>query len=148
MSLSRGVRKRGYAWALVTQGSFLALILTVFLPACAPVVVPPPVTHPSVVTSQEGVAFYVTGLKLPGTRQELRLKEGGAITWIPLAAIDQLRFTGPMHESYRPAIIVLTSGERVQSEVRVGDLLLEGVTDLGYWNMPLKKVIHLKMGTR
>jgi hypothetical protein len=127
----------------------LALVCLLCLAACAPEpVVPPPVTYPSVVTSEQGMSFYVTDLKLPGTTQQLRLRQAGALTWMPLALIQQLRFTGPLHASYRPASIILVSGERVQGDVMVDELLLEGTTDLGYWSLPLKKVLHVKMGTR
>lgn len=139
-------------WAGLAGGAkgLLAIVWLLGLAACAPepVVAPPPVTYPSVVTTEAGVAFFVTGLKLPGTEQQLRLKIGETRTWMPLSLLTYLLFTGPLHNDYRPAIIVLTSGERLQAEVRVGELLLVGETDLGYWTMPLKKVLHIKMGTR
>ncbi len=133
------------------QGKFArggAALLLCGLAACAPkVVVLPPVSQPSVVTTQEGMAFYVRRLRLPGTRQELLLRSGGTRTWLPLAAMQELRFTGPLQKRYRPALIYLTSGEQLQGEIFVGQILLEGATDLGYWNMPLSKVLRLEFGT-
>jgi hypothetical protein len=123
-------------------------VLILWLMACAPeVVVQPPASQPSVVTTQEGLAFYVHRLRLPGTRQELLLRSGGTRTWLPLAAMQELRFTGPLQERYQPALIYLTSGEQLQGEIFVGQILLEGITDLGYWNMPLSKVVRLEFGT-
>jgi hypothetical protein len=104
----------------------------------------PPEVSPSVVVTQDGMAFYVKGLRIPGTRQELRLKEGGTITWLPLEQVSTVRFTGPVSETYRPAVITLTGGERLQGEVYV-NFLIEGTTDLGYWNMPMSKVERLNL---
>lgn len=91
------------------------------------------------------MTYYVWGLKTPGTRQELKLREGGVSQWLQLALLQRLRFTGPVRDSYRPAEIYLTSGERIQAEVFV-DHLIEGTTFLGYWNVPLAKVESLQMG--
>ncbi len=125
-----------------------AALLLFGLAACAPkVVVLAPVTHPSVVTTQEGMAFYVRRLQLPGTRQELLLRSGGTRTWLSLAVVQELKFTGPLQDRYRTALIYLTSGEELQGEIFVGQILLEGTTDLGYWNMPLSKVLRLEFGT-
>jgi hypothetical protein len=105
---------------------------------------PPPEAAPSVVITQDGLAYYVKGLRIPGTRQELRLKEGGTLTWLPLEQVSTVRFTGPVSETYRPAVITLTGGERLQGEVYV-NFLLEGTTDLGYWNIPMSKVERLNL---
>ena len=106
----------------------------------------PPVTYPSVVTTQNGAAFYVKGLRIPGTFQELRLREGDSLTWVPLQQVSVARFTGPACNAYRPAIIFLTGGERLRGDV-FADFLIEGTTDPGYWNMPMGDVQSLAMGT-
>jgi hypothetical protein len=106
----------------------------------------PPVTFPSVVTTREGPAFYVSGLRIPGTIQELRVKQGDSLTWLPLKQVSVVRFTGQATNDYRPAIIFLTGGERLRGDVFV-DFLIEGTTDMGYWNMPLRDVQGLQMGT-
>lgn len=105
----------------------------------------PPVTYPSVVVTRAGVAFYVNGLRIPGTRQDLRLKEGDSITWVPLEQVSAVRFSGPIHDNYRSAIIVLTGGERLYGDVFV-DFLIEGTTDMGYWNMSMRQVESLELG--
>lgn len=104
---------------------------------------PPPVT-PSVVVTRDGMAFYVKNLRLPGTRQELRLKEDGTITWVPLEQVRAVRLSGPIHDTYRHAAIILTGGEEIQGELYI-NFLLEGTTDLGYWNMPMRKVERLEL---
>jgi hypothetical protein len=106
----------------------------------------PPVTYPSVVTTRAGLAFYVRGLRIPGTLQELKLKEGGTLTWVPFKQISAVRFTKPAYNNYRPAIIFLTNAGRLQGEVFV-DFLIEGTTDMGYWNMSMQDVESLEMGT-
>jgi hypothetical protein len=131
------------------NSSLACLILLVgcllMLSACPPKPVPPPFEpSPSVVVTEAGVAFYVKGLRIPGTRQELRLLEGETMTWLPLEQASVVRFTGPIHESYRQAIIFLSSGEQLQGKVFV-DFLLEGTTDLGYWNMHVSKVRSLEL---
>jgi hypothetical protein len=127
------------ALALVVGG-----LLT--LAACNPQATkPPPLpASPSVVITQDGVAFYVKGLRIPGTRQELRLKEGDTLTWVPLEQVSAVRFSGPVRDTYRQAVITLTGGERLQGEVNV-NFLIEGTTDLGYWNMPMRKVERLNL---
>ena len=114
--------------------------------ACNPQALKPPPREvsPSMVVTQDGMAFYVKGLRIPGTRQELRLKEGGTLTWIPLEQVSAVRFSGPIQDSYRQAVIILTGGERLQGEVYV-NFLIEGATDLGYWNMPMRKVASLNL---
>jgi hypothetical protein len=105
---------------------------------------PPPPVSPSMVVTQDGMAFYVKGLRIPGTRQELRLREGGTLTWVPLEQVSQVRFSGPLRDTYRQAVIILTGGEKLQGEVYV-NFLIEGTTDLGYWNMPMRKVESLNL---
>jgi hypothetical protein len=128
--------------------AWLAVVASclVGLSACNPQKAKPPAPEvsPSVVVTHDGMAFYVKGLRIPGTRQELRLKEGGTITWLPLEQVSTVRFTGPVLETYRQAVITLTGGERLQGEVYV-NFLIEGTTDLGYWNMPMSKVESLNL---
>ena len=104
---------------------------------------PPPVS-PSMVVTRDGMAFYVKGLRIPGTRQELRLREGGTLTWVPLEQVSAVQFSGPIEDTYRQAVITLTGGERLKGEVYV-NFLIEGTTDLGYWNMPMSKVASLNL---
>jgi hypothetical protein len=131
---------RALALLAVVAGGLLALA------ACNPQALkPPPLpVSPSVVFTQDGVAFYVKGLRIPGTRQELRLREGGTLTWVPLEQVSAVRFSGPVRDTYRQAVITLTGGERLQGEVYV-NFLIEGTTDLGYWNMPMSKVASLNL---
>jgi hypothetical protein len=120
----------------------LAVCLVV-LPACPPKPVKPPTeVSPSFVITQGGVGFYVKGLRIPGTRQELRLKEGGTLTWVPLEQVSAVRFDGPVIDTYRHGLILLIGGEKVQGQVYV-NFFIEGTTDLGYWNMPMNKVESL-----
>ena len=116
------------------------------LPACNPQAnkLPPLPVSPSIVVTQDGMAFYVKGLRIPGTRQELRLRQSGTLTWVPLEQVSAVRFSGPVQDSYRQALITLTGGERLQGEVDV-NFLIEGTTDLGYWNMPMRKVASLNL---
>jgi len=129
-------------WVLlaVVSGCLLALS------ACNPEAKkgPPPEVSPSVVVTRDGTAFYVKKLRIPGTRQELRLRQSGTLTWIPLEQVSAVRFTGPVQDTYRQGEITLTGGERIQGEVFV-NFLIEGTTDLGYWNMPLSKVDRLNL---
>jgi len=113
---------------------------------CRRVEMTPPVTYPSVVTSRAGLAFFVRSLRIPGTLQELRLKQGGTLTWVPLKQVSAVRFVKPGRDNYRPAIIFLTDGGRLEGEVFV-DFLIEGATDMGYWNMSMLEVERLEMGT-
>src|SRR3990172_2799162 len=62
---------------------------------------PPPEISPSVVVTQDGTAYYVKGLRIPGTRQELRLRQSGTLTWLPLEQVSAVRFTGPVQDTYR-----------------------------------------------
>jgi hypothetical protein len=128
--------------------SLLAVVASCLLAlsACNPQAKkPPPLpVTPSMVVTQDGMAFYVKGLRIPGTRQELRLREGGTLTWLPLEQVSAVRFSGPIQDTYRQALITLTGGERLQGEVYV-NFLIEGTTDLGYWNMPMSKVASLNL---
>ena len=132
-------RLRVLVWRVILAGGLLALS------ACNPAVkqAPPPVS-PSMVITQDGMAFYVKRLRLPGTRQELCLKENSTLTWVPLEQVSAVVFSGPIRDTYRQAVITLTGGERLQGEVSVNSLI-EGTTDLGYWNMPLSKVASLNL---
>ena len=134
--------RREEALALLAGFARCLLVWTGCMPQKSPT--PPPVTYPSVVVSRDGIAFYVQGLRIPGTRQELRLKEGDSLTWLPLQ-VAIVRFTGPIRDTYRSAIIFLTGGEKLQRDVFV-DFLIEGTTDIGYWNMSMRKVGSLEMG--
>jgi len=117
--------------------------------ACAPLPPPSsgPLATPSKVITEEGVEFFVWSLKLPGTRQVLKLKEGGALTWMPLNIVDLIRFSGPVTEGFRQADITLVSGEKLRGQLFVGQLVV-GHTDLGYWNVPLEQVRALSMGSQ
>ena len=64
---------------------------------------------------------------------------------MPISVIQVITFSGPEADRYRPADIWLTSGERLQGDLFV-DLIIEGSTDLGYWNMPLAKVRQIGLG--
>jgi hypothetical protein len=116
------------------------------LSACNPQAnkLPPPPVSPSLVVTHGGMAYYVKGVRIPGTRQELRLRQSGTLTWVPLEQVSVVRFTGPVQDTYRQGDIILTGGERLQGEVYV-NFLLEGTTDLGYWNMPMSKVESLNL---
>ncbi len=109
-----------------------------------PPVTPPPTT-PTKVIAESGIEYLVYSIKLPGTLQELKLRQGDAFTWIPLAIIGYVRFTGPEVDGYRPAEIMLSAGEKFRGELYSGQLI-EGKTDIGYWNMPLKDVRAMSMG--
>jgi hypothetical protein len=74
------------------------------------------------------------------------VKVGDAKQWLPLNLIQTVSFSGALKERYRPAEIMLISGEKFKGEVFVGTLV-EGVTDLGYWNMPFERVERLDLGT-
>lgn len=135
----------------VIPGTFLAgllLFLGLAIAACAPKTVTPPAapTWPSEVVSREGMAFSVRKLRIPGTTQEIRLKTGGSEIWLPLDQVAGICFTGPIKGRYRPAQVILTGGDIINGQLFV-DFLLEGTTDLGYWNMPMSRVERLQIGT-
>ena len=138
------LRTKECIWIVV-----LVLGLACFLGACAEkqVAPPPTPTWPSIVTSDEGVQYYVSGLRIPGTRQEIRTRKGEANLWIPLSQITGIRFTTPVFEDYRAAEIVLNSGETLRVEVEANQIL-EGRTEAGYWNMPLSNMNSLELGTQ
>ncbi len=128
------------------QAIILAAFLAVLTSACAAKAPPPPpINWPSRVVTEEGMAFYVRKLRIPGTRQSLLLREGGASTWLPLNLIQILRFTGPEENGFRPVEIVLISGDKTKGEMDVTPRL-EGVTDLGYWGVALRDVARLEIG--
>ncbi len=83
---------------------------------------------------------------MAGTFQEWRLQQGDSIFWVPFDQVGGLRFTGPAEGSYRPAQIFLTEGDQIRGKLYV-DFLLEGTTDVGYWNMPMSQVDRLSIGT-
>lgn len=121
----------------------LALLVTA---ACIQKRTPSPtIKTPSKVITEEGIEFSIFGLKLPGNSQELKLKEGGATTWLPLSIVLVITFTGPELDQFRPADIILTSGEKLRGDLFVGTLI-EGTSDVGYWNMPLAKIKQIGMG--
>jgi hypothetical protein len=131
---------RALVWLAVVAGCLLALS------ACNPQAnkLPPLPVTPSMVITQDGMAYYVKGVRIPGTRQELRLRQSGTLTWIPLEQVSAVQFSGPVQDTYRRAVITLTGGERLQGEAYV-NFLIEGTTDLGYWNMPMNKVESLNL---
>jgi hypothetical protein len=130
--------------ALALLAGFAGCLLA--LSACNPqaMKVPPPEVSPSMVITRDGMAYYVKKLRIPGTRQELRLKEGETLTWVPLEQVSAVVFTGPIKDTYCQGVITLTGGERLRGEVYV-NFLIEGATDLGYWNMPMSKVASLNL---
>ncbi len=126
--------------------AFLVLVLLA-VGACAPLPPPPSsfVKTPSKVVSEEGMEYFVYGLRLPGTSQDFKMRQDGALLWLPLSIIRDLRLSGPEVDNYRQAEVVLTSGEKLRGELFVGQLI-GGTTDVGYWNLSLKKVRNLDMG--
>lgn len=130
------------AW-MAAWGLFVVMLAA----ACAEVQVAPRPTWPSVVTAADGVQYYVSDLRVPGTRQEIRTQKGDANLWVPLSQVSSLRFIDPPSEvlEFRWSEIVLTSGEILRVKVDT-NFILEGRTDAGYWNMPLRKVSRLVIG--
>ena len=136
--------------ALPTWGSPLLVLLAVLLlavPACAPVPKEsaPPLRTPSKVISEAGMEFFVYELKFPGTSQDLTMKIGASLLWVPMETVQYLLFSGPEQDNYRQVQVILTTGEQLRGEVFVGQSI-QGKTDVGYWNMPLKDVRNLAMG--
>ena len=130
--------------ALAVLAVFIGCLLA--WPGCAPKKpTPAPPPTPSTVVTKDGLAFSVTGVRIPGTRQDLKVKLGDSLVWVPLDKVAVVRFSGPIRDTYRPAIIYLEDGEKIIGDVFV-DFLIEGATDLGYWNMPMRKVESLEMG--
>lgn len=113
--------------------------------ACSQPVVKPP-GWPSVVVTEARVTYYIMGLKLPGTSQELRARRADSSLWIPLKDMAALRFSGPLKpDDYRRARVVLHTGEILEVEVFTR-CLIEGNLEAGYWNMPLSQVSHIEFG--
>jgi hypothetical protein len=125
---------------------FLAMVLMAAT-ACTPPLpkAPPPIRIPSRVITEGGYEFFVYGLKLPGSIQELKLKKDETLTWLSLSIIQFIAFTGPEADRFRPANIMLIGGERLQGELFV-DQIIEGTTDLGYWNTQMGNVRQISMG--
>jgi hypothetical protein len=139
-------RNRRSWWKLRTPFLAPLLLLLLAVAACPPLPPPePPVKTPSKVITEDGMEIFVYGLKLPGTRQEFKMREGESLLWIPLNLVQYLRFSGPEADQYRRAEITLTTGEKLRGELFV-DHLIEGTTDVGYWNISLKNVRQLGMG--
>jgi len=90
--------------------------------------------------------FEVFKLKIPGTKQDLKIKMGGTTTWIPLSEVANIRLWGPIVEQYRPARIFLLKGGRIEGELFV-DFILEGTFNQAYWNVPMNQVVSLDMGS-
>ncbi len=124
---------------------FLGSALLAAVACATPPKPEPPIKTPSKIITMDGYEFFVFGLKLPGSSQELKLKEGDTTTWVPLAIMRVVTFTGPEDERFRPAEIVLISGEKLKGDLFVGQLI-EGTTDEGYWNIFLNKVRQIGMG--
>jgi hypothetical protein len=140
------LRASSYVAKLTALLSLLFAAALLSASSCGPPPPPsPPLKVPSIVTSEGGIEFSVYGLKLPGTSQELKLKQALATTWVPLSIIRVITFTGPEADRFRPALISLTSGERFCGEL-FADQLIEGTTDVGYWNMPLAQIRQIGMG--
>ncbi len=137
------------SWYPATLRGLLALALAGALlaaAACLPAAKPAtPIKVPSKVITEEGIEYFVFGLKLPGSSQELKLKGGGSTTWVPLSLMRILTFLGPEEDRFRPVELILTSGERLNGDLFV-DTLIEGTTDEGYWNMSLKKIRQIGFG--
>jgi hypothetical protein len=125
----------------------LQALLFSILTGCAKEVVLPPVEPwPSKVVTSDGMGFFVYNLRIPGTKQAVKLREAETITWIPLADIANIRFTGPICDQYRPARIFLLRGGRLEGELFV-HFIIEGTSDQGYWNMPMSEVVALDIGS-
>jgi hypothetical protein len=138
-------RTSSYLAKLTALLSLLLAAALLTASSCGPLPPVPPIKTPSKVITEEGIEFTVWALKLPGTMQELKLKTGGSTTWVPLSVIRVITFTGPESDRFRPADIVLTSWEKLSGDLFV-DQIIEGSTDLGYWNMPLAKVRQVGLG--
>jgi hypothetical protein len=127
----------------------LALFLGVLLlaAACAPVrPVPPTFKSPSKVISEAGIEYFVYSLKLPGDSQDLKMRLADSLIWVPLSRVLFLQFLGPEQDNYRLAEVVLLTGDKFRGRLYVSQLI-EGDTDVGYWNMSLRDVRQLSMGT-
>ena len=139
-------RNRRFWLQLTTPLPAFLVLALLAVGACAPLPPPSPtIKTPSKVISEEGMEYFVYGLRLPGTSQDFKMRQDGALIWLSLSIIRYLRLSGPEVDNYRQAEVVLTSGEKLRGEAFVGQLI-EGTTDVGYWNMSLKKVRNLGMG--
>ncbi|AEB08687.1 hypothetical protein [Desulfobacca acetoxidans] len=125
---------------------FLMLLFSWLIGCAKEVVLPPVEPWPSKVVTSDGMGYFVYNLRIPGTKQAVKMREGGAITWIPLADIANIRFTGPVCDQYRPARIFLLRGGRLEGELFV-DFIIEGTSDQGYWNIPMSKVEAVDIGS-
>ena len=116
--------------------------------ACVPQTTPPPppILYSTRVVTADGMGFMVNRFRLPGTRQEITLRYDGTKQWMPLNLLQSVRFISPPKDGYRQAEIILTSGERMKAEVFV-NTIVEGSTDLGYWNMSLSRIERLDLGS-
>lgn len=143
-------------WGQLRTSSYLAkltallsLVLAAFLltaSSCGPPPKASPIIRiPSKVITEAGIEYSVFGLKLPGTSQELKLKGGETTTWVPLSIMQVLTFSGPEDDRFRPVDIVLTSGEKLKGDLFVGQII-EGTTDLGYWNTSIGKIRQIGFG--
>jgi hypothetical protein len=129
------------------KGFFFLSFLVFTLGGCTKeIVMPAPEIWPSRVTTSEGMRYEVWNLRLPGTKQDLKLKAAGTTTWIPLFDVANIRFTGPILEQYRPARVFLLRGGRLEGELFV-DHIIEGTSDQGYWNMPMAQIEAIDMGS-
>jgi hypothetical protein len=125
---------------------FLSLLVVMAIGCRREVVQPPIEPWPSRVVTSEGIMFEVFKLKIPGTKQDLKIKMGGTTTWIPLSEVANIRLWGPIVEQYRPARIFLLKGGRIEGELFV-DFILEGTFNQAYWNVPMNQVVSLDMGS-
>jgi hypothetical protein len=143
-----GKAKSAHNLSRIKAPHFCWVLALWLLAACAPQALPPPPLniYPSRVVTSDGMGFMVHRFRLPGTRQEITLRYDGTKQWIPLNLLQSVRFTGPLKDGYRQAEIILTSGERMKAEVYV-NTVVEGSTDLGYWNMSLSRVDRLDLGS-
>jgi hypothetical protein len=130
-------------WLVLIAGCLLVLS------ACAPQAVKASSVPawPSEVRTQAGTIFFVRGLRIAGTNQDLRFRDSNSMIWLPLDQVVGVVFTGPANkDGYRQVMIVLTEGGQITGELWV-DFLIEGTTDMGYWNMSMSKVDRLEIGT-
>jgi hypothetical protein len=127
-------------WLVLIAGCLL------LLSACPPRPIPPPPGWPSEVFTQSGTSFFVRGFRMAGTFQHWRLRQGDSVIWLPFDQVGGLRFSGPVEGGYRSAQIFLSDGDQISGKLFV-DFLVEGTTDVGYWNMSMSHVERLSIGT-
>lgn len=125
---------------------FLCLLLVLCGGCTREIVIPAPEIWPSRVTTSEGMRFEVWNLKIPGTKQDLKLKTAGTTTWISLSEVANIRLSGPIVDQYRSARIFLLKGGRLEGELFV-DFILEGNSDQGYWNILMHQVEAVDFGS-